>query len=399
MKPRQRLNVLYTDIGRGHPFYLDGLVSCLRAGYAGSIELEITSVMSVSGGLSLKLWRTVRSLYRAGSQGGLKSALYTMLRGKNRPRRGGLITGLLGRDLVRYIHEHRHPTVVAHPLLVPLLAESVPVYYMHGEIAAPEAAAAEGASRVYVPLDETARCLVAYGLKPESMVLTGLCIEPALADRAAVMVTKRINRLQHHDRLVGAFYSSGAEPAPHLAKMLAALDSLERAGQKAIVFCPAGGRLEAALLDRINVRRFKAGVPGESFIDAIRDTNILTVIYSDRKQLDSSTASLFKYFDYLVAPSHERSNWAAGLGLPMFITGPSIGPFSPLNREFLLRQEVAVDLDTDEKAGTLAGILADMLDSGKLAAMARNGTGGYAIDGFSRAASDLAAAITGGAAV
>ena len=91
--------------------------------------------------------------------------------------------------------------------------------------------------------------------------------------------------------------------------------------------------------------------------------------------------------DVLVSPPHERSTWAAGLGLPIFLVGPDIGPFAPLNRAVLFRKEVAAEID-GERADRFPELVAELRRRGRLLEMSRNGWGAP-IDGFACAAQML----------
>jgi hypothetical protein len=106
------------------------------------------------------------------------------------------------------------------------------------------------------------------------------------------------------------------------------------------------------------------------------------IVYYDRDSLNRLTARIFEDFDFVVGPSHERTNWAVGLGLPMFILHPLIGTFSPLNRDFMIDREVAREIRSEAEASNFAEILNRHRQTGFPAQAARNGFGGYEIDGF-----------------
>ena len=106
------------------------------------------------------------------------------------------------------------------------------------------------------------------------------------------------------------------------------------------------------------------------------------------------TAKYFPNLDYFAAPSHERTNWSLGLGIPMFILHPVIGTFSPLNREILLKSKTAVDVDTMEKAVSFSSMLSNLQRGGILSNMAEKGIGKYPVDGFVRAAEFISDELT-----
>jgi len=380
------LDVIYTEIGRGHPFYLDGTANALKGKYSDHIKPNFNNVFELSHGMPFRLWRMIDILYRHGSQGGIRGALYGLIRRGNSPAGKSPMTSFLSRDIRRFVRKRNNPVLVAHPLLVPMLSDPTEVIYQHGEIAAPGFAMVKDASMVLVPLGETRDRFIASGIPGERIHVTGLCIEPELADDAGIDFIKRQARTKDKSFLVGAFYSSGAEPKKHIEKITAALESLDNAGQKAVVFCTAGGRLEKEIMNRLEARRFVPGKREERFHEAIAKSNILAVVYNDRKQIDEYTADLFHYYDYLAAPSHERSNWALGLGLPMFVLHPVIGPFSPLNRDFLSAKGVAEEIKDLRQAGRFANILNDLRSSGRLLEMSANGYDKYDLRGFERSA-------------
>jgi hypothetical protein len=235
---------------------------------------------------------------------------------------------------------------------------------------------------VLVPLSSTADAFVAAGAPSRNLFVSGLCIEPTLVDRAEEMQRARLERLAGGGSLCGGFFSSGAEPREHCARLAAAALSAVSAGGRAIVLARRAGRLASRLaaecrkadreVDRV---RSLAELPG-------RDAELLLCLYEDRRGLDAFTATLFERFDYFVAPSHERTNWALGLGLPMFIVDPSLGSFSPLNREFLLAASVARALETRRDAARLGSLLGELLAAGELARMAEAGWGRFDTRGF-----------------
>jgi hypothetical protein len=222
-----------------------------------------------------------------------------------------------------------------------------------------------GLHRTIVPTGETADTLVAAGIEAESLFTSGLCIEPGLIAQAEEAFNSRLDRLSGSGPLCGAFFSSGAEPRAHVESLAAAATSVVAAGGRALVFAHRGGALTRRL----------AQTPG----DEPRPTLSL---YAGRQELNELTLTSFEDFDYLVAPSHERTHWALGLGLPMFIVGPSVGSFAPLNREALLASGVARDLEDRRAASVLCVALENLRRRGALQAMAEAGWGRFDTRGF-----------------
>jgi hypothetical protein len=112
------------------------------------------------------------------------------------------------------------------------------------------------------------------------------------------------------------------------------------------------------------------------------------VTFDSRAELQRLTVSLFSDFDYFVSPAHERTQWAIGLGLPMFVIGPDIGPFAPLNRRLLLEHGVAEQLPL-EAAFAFGDTLAQRrLNRGFLEGL-EQGQERYPLRGFEKAARHL----------
>jgi hypothetical protein len=365
MSKKQQLNILFTDIGRGHPFYLDGIIESLRARYSDTIQLNVINVFSISHGLSLMLWRFVRWLYKIGSQGRFIGRLYGAIRQGRNSNRYGLIERCLARDIRKYVTKSHYPTLVAHPILVPMISDIVPVYYQHGEIAVPDEVLVKNAEKIFLPLKESKDKFAQAGISEESLITTGLCVEKQLAEKAHEYFNRRISAIK------------------------LALDSIKKTGGRAIVFSKKGGNLEKAL-NKISKIKIIDTDSSKTYIESIiKSENISAVLYKNRQEENNLTYSLYKDFDYFAAPSHERTNWAVGLGLPMFILHPLIGTFSPLNRQFLLNSNVAFDIDTDQKAINFAAILSKLGSDGILLKMAQNGFNKYNIDGFEKIAANL----------
>lgn len=389
MNKKRQLNILYANIGRGHPYYLDGVIESTQTKYSDQIHLNIIDVFAPSRGLSLKLWCLVRWLYRIGSQGGITGRLYGAIRKGRNPGRYGLLEKCLGRDIRKYLKKEKCPTLVAHPILIPMISDIVDVYYQHGEIAVPDEAVVKGPRNTFVPLLISKDKFFRAGSPEINIKVTGLCIENQLAEKASTYFERRLSRIKEGSRLCGGFFSSGAEPHQHIDKIILALDSLRKNGGQACVFCKKDGNLEKAISNRLKVRIIDNLNQAENIGGLLESENILAISYGSRKEENICTLHLFGFLDYFVAPSHERTNWAVGLGLPMFILHPVIGTFSPLNREFLLKEGVAVDLDIDHKAINFADMLSGLVNDGSLLKMAQNGHDKFDINGFDTVADYL----------
>jgi len=391
-----RISFLYTNIGRGHPHYLDGIIEALiRSQAIGLVRREL-DVFELSKGVSQVGWRSARWLYRHGSSGPF-SALYAHLRARSDFNRGSVMLGLMGRQIRAAFIDDPEPLMVAHPTLVGILKGKRELIYQHGELVTPAQAAAIGATTVLVPTPEAARPFVDAGYHRKQIVVTGLCVEPTLVKQAADAYVARSGRYGEAVPLTGAFFSSGAEPPVHVFKLISAALSALHDGGRVVLFGQRGGRLasRAALA-------FARRSVSFAFVDSLSPLPAelppaTIVTHSSRREESLLTARLFASFDYFVAPSHERTNWAVGLGLPMFIIGPDIGPFAPLNRALLYEAGVADALDASMDAHLFGTRLRRLRSAEELADMARAGWGKREINGFGRIAAFLVSKYAGGA--
>lgn len=388
------VDFLYTNIGRGHPFYLDGIMEVLSQRGGVKMLRRDVDVFELSHGFSRLAWSLARTLYRRGSSGGLIGRLYDNLRRHSDYNRHTLMLRLMARDLRRHFGKSDRTVIVAHPLLVASLRGFVRIVYQHGEHAVPGEALVNGADKILVPTAAAANAFLKFGYDPGNIIVTGLCIEPAIARQAAVACESRCRRYEQRLPLTGAFYSSGAEPRKHIEAISRAAISAVREGGRALVFMRKGGELESLM----NKMFQSADLP----LDNIDKLNTLSPVHSaavavtspDRREEYRMSARLFAEFDYLVAPSHERTNWALGLGLPIYIVGPPIGSFAPLNRDILLQSGTAVHLPMpSDSFGTVLGTDAR---NGELIRRAEAGREKYPIDGFTQIADFLLEYCSGG---
>jgi hypothetical protein len=361
------ISLLGSEIGRGHAFYLDGVATALRAAGRPDLAARRADVFGVSRGLARGAWLGVRAAWTIAGRGGLAEALTRRARSRVDHDRDSRLLRLLGRDLRRWAGD-AGLVVVDHPALVGALGERPGIWYVHGEHAAPREAIVRRAARIFVPSRETAAAFERGGVARERLIVTGLCVDPALVPQAAGAALARQTRIASREPLGVAFLSSGAEPVAHVAALAAGAAALA-GSHRALVFARRGGRLERAVR-RLGVER---------------------IGFSGRDELDRETARCFPAIDVVVSPPHERSHWALGLGVPFLLVGPDLGPFAPLNRALLLREGVAVEIRDRLAAARLPRTLAALRGDGRLLAMSRRGCG-RPIDGFSVAARALVAA-------
>ena len=389
MEQQTGIQFLYKNIGRGHPYYLDGIIEALIR--KGSIKLvrSDSDVFEVSTGLSRSAWKTARWLYTTGSSSRIIGPVYERIRRGNDYNREGPMLRLMRRDVAAKYAGSDTGVIVAHPSLVAALRGRDNLIYQHGELATPSESVVSGASTILVPTEESARPFLRHGYGENAVVVTGLCIEPALVKQAVVSFDERCDRVEKGNFLTGGFYSSGAEPRVHVRKLVLAAASTAVNGGRAVIFAQKGGRFQRAAMQTFDRSRIPYQVVDSSEQIPSEFSPALIVIYKSRREEYSFTARLFPLFDFLVIPSHERANWALGLGLPTFVVTPCVGPFAPLNRDLLLKAEVAELLESDHDAAMLGTRLRKLTGRKKLLAFAQNGWGNYKIDGFERIADYL----------
>lgn len=392
---------IYTNIGRGHPSYLDSLLMVLQKGRQNLCSRTVFSAGpkgQESKGLSFLSWKLVAGLYLLGGRGGISTKLYNWLRqSQTEISADSTIIKILGRDLKRAYKDFDGICLVEHPLVATILGKVCRTWYIHGEIAAPPECAISGIEKIFVPLEETKDKLISFGADPETIVVTGLMIEPGLVDSAEKSFHSRLKRIESSQPLTVGFFTSGAYPKEHTKKILLGAKSVIDQKMRAIIF--AGTRpkkfewfRKEMKRQRFKVREDKEGeqtsVPSGN-LDEDKNANVWLVTRKTRQADTQRAVELLPKIDVFVSASHERTNWAVGLGLPMFVLFPLIGTFASLNFEFAQRQKVAYPLDSLEKAKNLGKIISELRENGQLPQMAQNGFGVHKIDGASEAASHL----------
>ena len=359
----------------------------MRSGKIGLVRSE-RDVFELSGPLPRAGWNIARWLYRVGSSSRLVGTLYSHIRHTNDYNRPGLLMNLMGRDIRKHFLSDTRLVVVSHPSLVGILAHRKNLIYQHGELIVPEEARVSGASLIIVPTHQVAECYLQAGYSTDQLYVSGLCIEPALVKQAEDMFSQRRFRLETYPTLTGAFFSSGAEPRSHVDTLARAVLSVTANDGRAIIFARRNGRLAAAVRSHFNHRPGQLVQINSSSQIPAELPSALLIEFSSRREENIFTSRFFPHFDYLVSPAHERTNWAVGLGLPIFIVGPSIGPFAPLNRQLILNHGVGLDADPLPGA-TLAGAVSKLRSTGRLMEMLTAGWGRYPINGFERIADEL----------
>jgi hypothetical protein len=385
----RKVVALCSDIGRGHPSYLDSLVYLLKDRYP---NLLCRSVFQESKGFSLFCWKFVRWLYAISGKGGLHTRFYNFVR--RRSQKGGedsFITGMLGRDLRRAYDGFPGICLVDHPILAKSLADVCRVWYVHGEIAAPAECAVRGVEKILVALQETKERLVAQGADEDAVLVCGLMIEPPLVAGAEESFQARLKRINSGRPLTVGFFTSGAYPKEHMEKTIAGARSVIENKMRAIIFCGTNRDKYGWVKSRLGDVKGKIieDTPGSSNQD---DEFDLMLVTRETRQEDTQRAcELIPALDVFVAASHERTNYAVGLGLPMFVLFPLIGTFASQNFAFAQGQGVSYPLDSTEKARNLARILTEPREGGQLLQMSQSGFGIHNITGIETAADSFVA--------
>jgi len=154
---------------------------------------------------------------------------------------------------------------------------------------------------------------------------------------------------------------------------------------KAIIFCGTNPHKFEWVKNKVRSWKVKIIEDKEEISNENEEFGLKLVTRKTRQKDTQRAVQLIPSLDVFVAASHERTNWAAGLGLPMFVLFPLIGTFASQNFEFAQRQKVVYALDSPEKAKNLGGILRSLRQTGQLLQMAKNGFGAHSITGIDTA--------------
>ncbi|MBU1319909.1 MAG: hypothetical protein KKH67_12035 [candidate division Zixibacteria bacterium] len=392
---RPSITIIYTDIGRGHPNYLDSVLRYMRVHHPQECEkLRITSIFEVSRGTALTAWKAIKWLYRTGSRGGLISDIYGSLRsGKSEFDPDSHLIKILQRDLLKYVDNYDGICLVAHPLLANMLKSDHRVFYLHGEIAAPRESVTSGVERIYVPLPETAEKMRSQGVDADSLFETGLVLEPELLADVDEVVNARLARIErHYTPLTIGFFISGAYPKRHIDLMLAAAESCRRAGHRVQFFWGSDKRQIDRLVQK--VRRFDENAAldfGNEVALACRTTVVVSA--ESREEETTRSMSYLPQLDLFCAAPHERVNWAVGAGLPMLMIAPPIGTFAPQNLDFVLQSKCGLELTNRHQFETLGEMITRLRTSGDLTSMVTSGRNIKSIHGAKVITESLLAAL------
>lgn len=383
------LIAISTEIGRGHPSYLDSVIQALVRKNR-NLRFLHTDVFQQSIGVSRSFWKIIRIFYLFAGRIGPLVGFYNRLRDTAaEPSEKSLVLKLLGRDLRRLLRDFKGICLVAHPLLARVLVKTCSVWYVHGEIAAPLGCAVSKVKKMFVPLKETGDKLVSLGADPDAILVCGLIIEPSLAKSAEQAFQSRLERINSSSPLTVGFFTSGAYPADHLKKILAGAKSVIDNEMKAIIFTGTNPQKFQWFKKKVKKWEKKMVVDDQEFSKIGEDWEVKLIHRKTRQAETRKATELVPFIDLFVAPSHERTNWAVGLGLPIFVLFPLIGTFSPQNLDFAQKQGVCYSIDSMKKAQNLGKIITELRKSKELTEMAKKGFGIYRINGSEVAASHI----------
>jgi hypothetical protein len=166
-----------------------------------------------------------------------------------------------------------------------------------------------------------------------------------------------------------------------MEKIILGVRSVLQAKMRAIVFCgtsPDKYEWIKRQLRDVNVRVVEDKKEDSTENDRF---DLRLVARVTRREDTQRAVELIPSLDAFVAASHERINYAVGLGMPMFVLFPLIGTFASQNFEFARRQMVVYPLNSPEKAQGLGEILGGLRRSGELALMAKSGWGHHNTEG------------------
>lgn len=354
------------EIGLGHPNYLDYVLQAIKH-QSSEIPLSYIEVLSQEKGLARYFWRLSEKLYCLGAQGGLGTKFYNQFR--RSLGKGQKIAQYFLNNTQKHIYDNRQVILVSHPILAHNLSGNI--WYIHGEIAAPRECACN-VTKIIVPTEATKQKLINYGVKPDTIFISGLLIAPDLVTSAEESFNSRLSRLKSNRPLTIGFFISGAYPKPHIHKIIEGIISVSQENFKTIVFTGINQKKTRDFIVQLNRKQMIVSRP---------KSTVLFIQSKHRVDYQKRVNRLLPLLDIFVAASHEHTNWAVGLGLPMFVLFPMIGSYAMENYLFAKEQGVVYPLFTITEAQNLGKTIKEFRNSGILAEMAEKGWGKLPING------------------
>lgn len=388
------LIAIYTNIGRGHPNYLDSVLRALKRDYPGQFDkIQVTSVFKAAKGASLLAWKMVRFLYCLGSRGGVISALYSRLRSASTGYSDkSLLFRLLARNLRRVFREYRGICLVAHPIVAEMLKAQNRIFYLHGEIAVPRESAISGCESIYVPLPSTKEKMISFGVSESSLIETGLVLEFEIVDDLQATVLERVERIKSNEPLTIGFFVSGAYPRHHIRLIIAGARACHLAGMRVRLFWGCNRQQVERLISLIERHVEDLVVDDGSGLPKLSEPFVV-VTGANREAETIRSLQYLPSLDLFCAAPHERVNWAVGAGLLIIMIVPPIGSFAPENLEYVADSNCGFELSHVDSFKVMPKLISEARLSGKLAQMAKSGFGRWSAKGAAKVASHLAAQI------
>ncbi|MEO0090081.1 MAG: hypothetical protein ABIK59_04115 [candidate division WOR-3 bacterium] len=308
--------LIQLPIGRGHPNYLNILKQELNIPY---FYTEIP--------LNTHIIKLLNFIYKISPRNLFTLSIYNWSRKKGRIP--NFIIGKLKKELIKFLPKEKYLIIVSHPILAKALEEKENLYYLHCENAFPKEAVCN-AKKIFVPLEITKEKAIAYGIDKEKIVVTNLFVEKELANLKEISYKKRLKRIEKKEKLSCAIFLSGAYPKVHIKKIL---------------------RYVKYLIAN-NIRTFLfSGIDYSYYLYFQRKLFIEGVYVIRSKNWEEEIKKFQEIFldiDFFIAASHERTNWALGLSLPMFVLTPFIGSYAYENYEIAKNYGVALLLEEIE---------------------------------------------------
>lgn len=362
-----RILAINVEIGYGHPSYLDYVLQAIKE-LAPNIEIDTWDVLSQEKGLTRFFWQISKQLYAFGAKGGVFTGLYNKIRNLNKTPDLPLCTAnIQGFDRI----------IVSHPLLARYIRSA---WYIHAEIALPKECMLTNVKKIVVPIDYTKQQLLQTGVKKEQVYETGLLIANELVGNAQENYEKRLSRIHSKQSLTIGFFISGAYPTPHIDKIIDAVNAVTKKNFRTIMFLGTDTKKAGKIIARLH-RKYPDIANSKTAIVFIQGKN--------RVDYQKKTCHLLPLLDAMVAPSHEYTNWAIGLGLPIFTLFPMIGSYALKNFDFLISQGVTYPIKSNLQAKKLGDTLENLRKTGELTKMVKNGFNRFQINGAIRTAQSI----------
>ncbi|MCS7250633.1 MAG: hypothetical protein N2323_06880 [candidate division WOR-3 bacterium] len=311
------LLLIQLPIGRGHPNYLNLLKKELNIPY---FYIEIP--------LNISIVKLLNFLYKNSPKNLITLYGYNLLRKKGEIP--NFFIKKIKKEIEKFLPKERHLIIVSHPILAKALEDREDIYYLHCENAFPKEAKCN-AKKIFAPLEITKKKAISYGIEKEKIVITNLFLEEELISLKEVAYEKRLERIKNKEKLSCAIFLSGAYPKVHIKKIFKYIKYLSL------------NNIRTFLFSGINYSYYLY-FQRKLFIEGI-----YVIRSKDWEEEIKKFKEIFLDIDFFISASHERTNWALGLSLPMFVLTPFIGSYAKENYEIAKNYGVALLLEEIKK--------------------------------------------------